>query len=105
MHLLVGITTLVGTAPNLSFVRIFEILYPDYVEISFSKWLIFAFPIALVMFTTALFLIYLLFLPKSEQNNLSKDFFKKAYIDFGSHQYGTKEGTGAICYPGIIVAL
>ena len=39
-----GIATLVGTPPNLSFVRIFAIQFPEAPEISFASWFIFVFP-------------------------------------------------------------
>ena len=41
-----GISTLVGTPPNLSFARIFAILYPAAPEISFASWFAFAFPLS-----------------------------------------------------------
>ena len=52
-----GITTLVGTPPNLSFVRIFEIMFPDAPEIAFGQWLIVAFPVGVIMLLIAWFLI------------------------------------------------
>ncbi len=52
-----GLTTLVGTPPNLSFVRIFEILFPDAPAIAFGQWLIMAFPVGLIMLVVAWFLI------------------------------------------------
>ena len=45
-----GIATLVGTPPNLSFARIYNIYYPDRPEISFSDWFIFAAPISIILF-------------------------------------------------------
>ena len=45
-----GIATLVGTPPNLSFVRIFHIYFPNAPEISFGDWFVFAFPICIVLF-------------------------------------------------------
>ena len=44
-----GMSTLVGTPPNLSFVRIFAITFPDAPEISFGPWLLVGFPISVVM--------------------------------------------------------
>ncbi len=44
-----GLTTLVGTPPNLSFVRIFEILFPDAPTIAFGQWMIVALPIGIVL--------------------------------------------------------
>ncbi len=52
-----GLTTLVGTPPNLSFVRIFQILFPDAPPIAFGQWLIMAFPIGVVLLLVAWFLI------------------------------------------------
>ena len=48
-----GLTTLVGTPPNLSFIRIFEILFPEAPPIAFGQWLIMALPIGLIMLVTA----------------------------------------------------
>ena len=48
-----GMTTLVGTPPNLSLVRIFEILFPEAPGIAFGQWLIVAFPVGVVMLVTA----------------------------------------------------
>ncbi len=48
-----GLTTLVGTPPNLSFVRIFEILFPEAPPIAFGQWLIMAFPIGLILLVVA----------------------------------------------------
>ena len=42
-----GISTLVGTPPNLSFARILTITFPDVPEISFASWFFFAFPISI----------------------------------------------------------
>ncbi len=51
-----GIATLVGTPPNLSFVRIYAIMFPLAEEISFTSWLLFAFPVSLVLFIFVWFL-------------------------------------------------
>ena len=44
-----GITTLVGTPPNLSFVRIFEITFPDAEPIAFGQWMLFALPLSIIL--------------------------------------------------------
>ncbi len=56
--------TLVGTPPNLSFVRIFVIFFPDAPEIAFSKWLIFALPVSLILYAMIWTLLYFSFRPK-----------------------------------------
>ena len=52
-----GLTTLVGTPPNLSFVRIFEILFPEAPSIAFGQWLVMAFPVGAIMLLVAWLLI------------------------------------------------
>ena len=44
-----GVATLVGTPPNLSFARIFEISFPAAEPIAFGTWLLMALPVTLVM--------------------------------------------------------
>ena len=34
-----GIGTLIGTAPNLAFARLFEVLFPEGPSINFASWL------------------------------------------------------------------
>ena len=52
-----GLTTLVSTPPNLSFVRIFEILFPDAPSIAFGQWMVMALPVGGIMLIVAWLLI------------------------------------------------
>ena len=56
-----GIATLVGTPPNLSLQRIFQITFPDAPHLSFGVWLVMALPIAALMLVAAWVLITRLF--------------------------------------------
>ncbi len=56
-----GISTLVGTPPNLSFARIFAIYFPEAPEISFASWFIYAFPIFLCLFAITYAYLYFVF--------------------------------------------
>ncbi len=78
-----GIATLVGTPPNLSFVRIFSIIFPNGPEISFGEWLIFAIPITATMFVAALLLLYFMFNPRKGVQQFNRDFFMQAYKKLG----------------------
>jgi len=59
-----GVATLIGTPPNLSFVRIFNIFFPHAPEISFAQWFFFAFPLSVVFLFIAWFLLSLIFCPR-----------------------------------------
>lgn len=58
-----GIATLVGTPPNQAFVKIFDIMYPQAPEVSFTTWLLFALPLSAVFFTIIYFYIRAIFKP------------------------------------------
>ncbi|MEL4455552.1 SLC13 family permease [Lutimonas vermicola] len=57
-----GISTLVGTPPNLSFARIFAIYFPDGPEVSFASWFFYAFPIVIVLLLITYGYLYLVFI-------------------------------------------
>ncbi len=68
-----GLTTLVGTPPNLSFVRIFEIIFPDAPPIAFGQWLVMSLPIGMVHLVTAWILITLVFFRASDEIKVDRD--------------------------------
>jgi sodium-dependent dicarboxylate transporter 2/3/5 len=78
-----GVSTLVGTPPNLSFLRIFAIIFPEAPEISFGQWIIFAFPIAFIIFIFTLFFLYFIYKPKEKIKKLDKSFFRDKYKALG----------------------
>ncbi|MCK5055996.1 MAG: SLC13/DASS family transporter [Candidatus Aminicenantes bacterium] len=59
-----GVATLIGTPPNLSFVRIFNIFFPRAPEISFAQWFLFAFPVSVVFLFLTWFFLSLIFCPR-----------------------------------------
>jgi len=62
-----GISTLVGTPPNLSFARIFTIYFPNAPEISFASWFFYAFPMVVILFTITYGYLYLVFIRRYEK--------------------------------------
>lgn len=61
-----GLTTLVGTPPNLSFQRIFAIIFPEAPEIAFGDWIALGFPIGVVMLFISWLLITRVFFRAEE---------------------------------------
>ncbi len=68
-----GLTTLVGTPPNLSFVRIFQILFPDAPPIAFGQWIVMALPIGVTMLFVAWVLITRVFYRTPEEVTVDDD--------------------------------
>lgn len=78
-----GIATLVGTPPNLSFARIFQIMFPKAPEISFSNWFLFAVPLSLLMLIITWLLITYLFKPKQFSTYQTRATLRDEYKDLG----------------------
>ena len=86
-----GIATLVGTPPNLSFARIFNIYFPNAPDISFATWFFYAFPIVVVMFVIAWVYLYLVFVKReSNWKSLKKQNLIDSYKNLGSWSYEEK---------------
>lgn len=78
-----GMATLVGTPPNLSFVRIYEIMFPNGTAITFGNWFLFAFPLVVTLFIATLFYLYFLYRPKEKLPHLPVSFVKERYKALG----------------------
>jgi sodium-dependent dicarboxylate transporter 2/3/5 len=86
-----GMATLVGTPPNLSFVRIYHIYFPDAPEISFYKWMLFAVPVAIIIFGFIWALLYIAFRPKREEwRDVDKHTFLNQLKEMGKTSYEQK---------------
>lgn len=78
-----GIATLIGSPPNLAFVRILAINFPAAPEVSFAQWLLFALPIALLMFSICFAFLYYVFLRHAENLHFDRRFFARQYKMLG----------------------
>lgn len=79
-----GIATLVGTPPNLSFVRIFDLYFKDAPSITFGNWFLFAFPLALVLFLIFFIYLYLVFVRnKTSWQTITRDEIESEYKALG----------------------
>jgi len=82
-----GITTLIGTPPNLVFIKMFSNAYPDAPEITFANWLFFALPITIVLFIAAVIVLYFLFRPSKSIKSIQPSFFEENYKALGKRTY------------------
>jgi sodium-dependent dicarboxylate transporter 2/3/5 len=63
-----GVMTLVGTPPNLSFLRIYQVMFPEAPPISFLQWMLVALPTGLLILAAAWVLLYVRFARKTDKN-------------------------------------
>jgi sodium-dependent dicarboxylate transporter 2/3/5 len=86
-----GTATLVGTPPNLSLVRIFHIYFPDRPDITFSSWLFFALPTALLVFISAWIILKYKFPHENKKGALlEKNTFEKHLQELGKMSFEEK---------------
>jgi sodium-dependent dicarboxylate transporter 2/3/5 len=89
-----GIATLVGTQPNLVFVRIAKIHFPSSQQISFLDWMLFALPISLIILAFTYLLIKFIFrISNSIEENFNqteKDLIRVEYKKLGEMNYEEK---------------
>jgi len=85
-----GIATLVGTPPNLSFARIFEITFPKATPITFGQWVIMGVPLSLVMLIIVWFAITKVFYRVPPYLKVDKSIVVKEYEKLGAMSFEEK---------------
>jgi len=84
-----GIATLIGTPPNLVFIKIFNTFFPKAPDISFAQWFFFALPISVVFLFIVWGLLSLMFCPRIEVG-LGKRVFSEQYKSLGPISFEEK---------------
>ncbi|MEZ4908275.1 MAG: SLC13 family permease [Saprospiraceae bacterium] len=86
-----GIVTLVGTPPNLSFVRIFDIYFPNAPEIGFGSWMVFALPIGIILFLITYIYLYFIYVkPNDKWEKIDKKSLIEELQQLGKVSYEEK---------------
>lgn len=85
-----GLSTLIGTPPNLALVRIYKIIYPAAPEISFGSWMLLSLPIALLMLGFSAILITKVFFKVDKSVRIEKEFIAEEYKKLGPPSFEEK---------------
>lgn len=85
-----GVATLVGTPPNLSFSRIFEITFPQAGPIVFGEWLLMALPLTIVLLFVVWLLLTRVLYRFPKELRIDKAVIEKDYADLGTLSYEEK---------------
>ena len=85
-----GVATLVGTPPNLSFARIFEITFPDAPLITFGDWFVMALPISVIMLVIIWLIITKLFFRVPAHIKVDPAIVEGEYRSLGKMSYEEK---------------
>jgi len=78
-----GMATLVGTPPNMVFLRAYQEAYPANNDMNFATWSMIGFPVSLVLFVCCYFILRKLFLKSNHNHGLTHNYFVKAYDKLG----------------------
>jgi sodium-dependent dicarboxylate transporter 2/3/5 len=78
-----GMATLVGTPPNMVFVKAYAEAYPNLPPVTFTSWFVVGFPIALLLEAFCYFLLCRIYLPQHATSLIEKDYFIEAYKRLG----------------------
>ncbi len=92
-----GVATLVGTPPNLVFVKTLNILFPEAPEISFSSWMLLAVPVSLIMLFSVGFLLTRVLFKIDKNVKLDTNFIRKEYSKLGKISFEEKAVSIVFC--------
>jgi sodium-dependent dicarboxylate transporter 2/3/5 len=82
-----GVATLVGTPPNLSFARIFEITFPKATPIAFGQWMMMGIVISVVMLGIIWLLLTKVFYRVPKHLKVDRSIVEKEYKELGSMSF------------------
>lgn len=85
-----GTATLVGTPPNLSFSRIFEITFPEATPIAFGTWFIMGLPLSLLMIGIIWLILTKIFFRVPPHVTADKSIVDKEYDELGPMSFEEK---------------
>lgn len=85
-----GVATIIGTPPNLVFIEIYHIYYPDAGTISFLQWMLFALPVAVVFLFVAWFVMLTIFKVLKNEISFDRQYFRDEYNKLGQTSYEEK---------------
>lgn len=85
-----GMATLVGTPPNLAFIKILQISFPDAPPISFGSWMVLSFPVSALMLIAAIILLTKIKFKLSPDIKVERSFIQNEYKNFGSISFEEK---------------
>ncbi len=85
-----GMATLVGTPPNMVFIRAYNEAYPGNTEMNFAKWFSIGFPVAVTMLLVSFFILKFMFIKSHKTAGLTKNYFTDAYRKLGKFSYEQK---------------
>ncbi len=89
-----GLATLVGTPPNLAFVRIMQITFPAAPPVSFGQWMLFGLPLSVLLLLIVWLLLTRVFYRTPEAVRLGDDAISEAAATLGPMSFAERAVLG-----------
>lgn len=97
-----GVATLIGTPPNLAFVRILSATFPNAPEISFATWFFFAFPLSLFLFVVLWSVLAIAFCPRGVRFHADEAVIRRQYDELGPFSFEEKTVAGVLALMAVL---
>jgi solute carrier family 13 (sodium-dependent dicarboxylate transporter), member 2/3/5 len=85
-----GMATIVGTPPNLVFVKTLNIMFPQAPEVSFGSWMLLALPITVIMLFVMSILLTKFIYKFDHTLKIDREFIKEEYYKLGTMTFEEK---------------
>ena len=85
-----GVATLVGTPPNLSFARIFQITFPKATPIAFGTWFMMGLPVSIVMIVIVWLVLTKIYFRVPADVTVDRSIVDKEYKELGPMSFEEK---------------
>ncbi|MGK9477711.1 SLC13 family permease [Melioribacter sp. OK-6-Me] len=85
-----GLTTPIGTPPNLVFQRVFKINFPEYEQITFARWMMLALPITITLLAFVWFLLNRIIYRTTDEISIDRLIIKEEKSTLGKLKGGEK---------------
>ena len=85
-----GVGTVVGTPPNMVFIKVLNILFPDAPEISFGQWMLLGVPVSILMLMASAFLLTKIYFKVDKTLKIDRKFIREEYEKLGSLSFEEK---------------
>ena len=92
-----GLATLIGTPPNLSFVRILSIVFPEAPDISFARWFLFALPLSVTFLFITWWYLCRVFASGMPAFPVTTDLFRREHAAMGPMGFEQRVVMGLFC--------
>lgn len=85
-----GVGTIVGTPPNMVFIKMLNILFPEAPEIGFGQWMLLGIPVSILMLIVTAFVLTKIYFKVDKSLKIDRKFIREEYEKLGPLSFEEK---------------